>query len=107
MRLRPRREDGVGVGRGLLGVQHGRDPPKITGTAPAAVGIGDLPAAPDLAGEHHGDGHRVGAVIEVELLHVLVDEGHRDLRRQRGGHDHRAMGWQVELGLAHELRPAG
>ena len=100
-------EDRVGVGRHLLGMEHGGDAAEDHRHAPLAEFPRDLEGPRQLAGQHHRDRHQVGSGGEIDRLQVLVGEVDLDLRRQRGGKDHRAVGRQVKFGLAVEFGPAG
>ena len=101
------KEDRVGVGHGLLGMEHGGDAAEDHLDALFPVDIGDLPAPFHLHGQHHRDADEIDRVVEIDGFKVLVDEVDIDIVGQGGGKDHRAVRRQVEFGLPGQFRPSG
>ncbi|VTR63796.1 hypothetical protein DESC_10064 [Desulfosarcina cetonica] len=100
-------EHRIGMGLGLLGMQHGGDAAEDHRHALGAVMVRDLPAAFDLHGQHHGDAHRIHGIVEIDVFKILVYEIDRHMLGQGRGKHHGTVGRQVELGLTGQFGPAG
>ena len=64
----------IGVGHGLLGMQHGGDAAEYDRYANFAKGIGDFPTAFHLNGQHHGDADHIRSIVPVDGLQVFIDK---------------------------------
>ncbi len=80
-------------------------PPKMTGMPLARNWSAISQPALDLAGEHAGDRDEVDLLVEVDVLHMLVDERQLNIARDRGRKTDRPVRRQMKFGLPFQLRP--
>jgi hypothetical protein len=100
-------KNGIGVGGGFVGVQHGGDPAEDYRDPSGSKAIGNCPPPFDLGGQHHGDSHHIGVGIEIDGFQVLVDKGYVHIVGQSGRKNHRAVGGEMKFGLIAEFGPTG